>query len=214
MLVRSADFHGNQQSAIVNRPFMITVYGADWCEDTQRSLRLLRRLSVPHRYLNVDEDIDALARAKSLNGGQRRTPVIDLGVEGTPLVEPDNDTLTGALIEIEMLTADDALERLSVQNVGDLERVLRAGAGVALLLAGAVAQGTPRWPFRIAGAALTLSALTGWCPGYYMSGLTSIDGPGDRPAEARRGSWVERRRSRGVAGPGPLQPEGTLEVAR
>ena len=40
---------------------MITVYGADWCEDTRRSLRHLRRLGVPHRYENVDEDLDALA---------------------------------------------------------------------------------------------------------------------------------------------------------
>ena len=45
---------------------MITVYGADWCEDTQRSLRHLRRLSVPHQYINIDEDLDALDRAKSL----------------------------------------------------------------------------------------------------------------------------------------------------
>jgi hypothetical protein len=33
---------------------MVIVYGADWCEDTQRSLRHLRRLSVAHRYLNTD----------------------------------------------------------------------------------------------------------------------------------------------------------------
>ena len=39
---------------------MIIVYGADWCEDTRRSLRHLRRLGVAHRYLNVDEDLDAL----------------------------------------------------------------------------------------------------------------------------------------------------------
>ena len=73
---------------------MITVYGADWCEDTQRALRLLRRLAVAHQYLNIDEDIDALAQARALNGGRRRTPVIDLGMGGSPLVEPDNDTLT------------------------------------------------------------------------------------------------------------------------
>src|SRR5205814_1675557 len=46
---------------------MITVYGADWCEDTQRSMRHLRRLGVPYRYINIDEDLDALARAKALN---------------------------------------------------------------------------------------------------------------------------------------------------
>ena len=77
---------------------MVIVYGADWCEDTQRSLRHLRRLGVAHRYLNVDEDLSALERARTLNDGTRRTPTIDMGVGGGALVEPENDTLTGALV--------------------------------------------------------------------------------------------------------------------
>ena len=56
-------------------------------------------LASPHDYVNIDEDLDALARRKPLNRGQRRTPVIDLGLGGPPLVEPDNDSLTGALVE-------------------------------------------------------------------------------------------------------------------
>ena len=91
---------------------MIIVYGADWCEDTRRALRHLRRLGVPHHYQNVDEDLDALAQATALNGGVRRTPTIDLGLGGEPLVEPDNDAITGALVEVEMLTHGDAAERL------------------------------------------------------------------------------------------------------
>src|SRR4051794_18377995 len=102
---------------------MIIVYGADWCEDTRRSLRHLRRLGVRHRYLNVDEDLEALAKATLLNGGERRTPTIDLGVGGPPLLEPGNDALTEALVELEMLTTEAARDRLEVQNVGDLERV-------------------------------------------------------------------------------------------
>ena len=90
---------------------MITVYGADWCEDTRRSQRLLRRLHVPHRYVNIDDDLDGLDRAKALNHGQRRTPTIDLGLGGEALVEPDNDTLSAALVEREMLTLDEAHER-------------------------------------------------------------------------------------------------------
>src|SRR4029453_7890694 len=104
---------------------MIIVYGADWCEDTQRSMRHLRRLAVPYRYINIDEDLDALDHAKSLNGGRRRTPIIDLN--GAVLVEPPNDTLTTVLVEREHVTVDEAQERLTVQNVGDLERALRAG---------------------------------------------------------------------------------------
>ena len=104
---------------------MITVFGADWCEDTRRSQRLLRRLHVPYHYLNIDEDLDALERAKSLNHGDRRTPTIDLGLGAQALVEPDNDTLTAALVERQMLTREQAHERLGLQNVGDLERVAR-----------------------------------------------------------------------------------------
>src|SRR5262245_62447837 len=115
---------------------MVTVYGADWCEDTRRSLRHLRRLGVPHEYLNIDEDLDALHRAKALNNGLRRTPVIDMGLGGLPLVEPDNDSLTGALVERNMLAQEDVAERLAIQNVGDFERVLRTLAGGALLLVG------------------------------------------------------------------------------
>ncbi len=172
---------------------MITVYGADWCEDTRRSLRQLRRLGVPHRYLNIDEDLDALAQAKQISGGHRRTPTIDLGLGGAALVEPDNDTLTAALVEVEMLTEVDAHERLGVQNVGDFERVLRTGAGAALLLAGSAAPRGLRWPLRLAGAVMAVSGITGWCPVYQNAGVTSLNGPGDRPDEAHRRNWLAPR---------------------
>jgi glutaredoxin len=184
---------------------VITVYGADWCEDTQRSLRQLRRLGVPHQYVNIDEDLDALDRAKSLNGGQRRTPTIDLGFGGAPLVEPDNDALTAALVEREMLTDEDAADRLAVQNVGDFERVLRTGVGGALLLAARI---TPRarWPFAVLGTLVAASGLTGWCPVYHTARVTSLDGPGDRPEETMRDTWLAPRRGAPVeigAAPSP-----------
>jgi len=185
---------------------MITVYGADWCEDTRRSLRHLRRLGVGHRYLNVDEDLEALRSASTLNAGERRTPIVDLGVGGPPLVEPANDILTEALVELDMLTQDDAQERLGVQNVGDLERVVRVGAGAALVLAGAVGPRAARWPLRVTGAALALSGLAGWCPAYHNTGVTSIDGPGDRPDEAHRSTWLGV--GRGVADTEPSRRSG------
>jgi glutaredoxin len=169
---------------------MLTVYGADWCEDTRRSLRLLRRLHVPHDYINIDENLDALERAKALNGGKRRTPTIDLGVGGRTLVEPSNDTLSGALVELSMLTRDEAFDRMSVQNVGDTERVVRTAAGAALLAAGAFAPRGARWPFGLLGIVAAATGLTGWCPGYHYAGVTSLGGPGDRPDEAEREGWV------------------------
>jgi hypothetical protein len=172
---------------------MITVYGADWCEDTRRSLRHLRRLGVPHHYLNIDEDLDALHRAKALNHGLRRTPVIDLGLGGPSLVEPDNDSLTGALVEREMLAPEEAAERLAIQNIGDFERVLRTVAGAALLLVSRTVPRPVRAPFVLTGAVAALSGLTGWCPAYHATGVTSLDGPGDRPDERGRATWLAPR---------------------
>jgi glutaredoxin len=176
-----------------NQQVMIIVYGADWCEDTRRSLRHLRRLGVSYTYRNIDEDRDALDKAKSLNSGRRRTPTIDLGLGGSALVEPDNDTLTGALIEIDMLSADAVLERQQVQNVGDLDRVLRTAAGAALMVASRATPRAVRWPLRVVGGALALSGISGWCPAYYAAGTSSIDGPGDRPDEAHRSTWLAAR---------------------
>ena len=169
---------------------MITIYGADWCEDTQRSLRHLRRLAILHEYVNIDEDSAALERAKALNGGMRRTPTIDLGVGGSALVEPSNDTLSAALVELQMLTQDDLRERLALQNVGDTERALRMGVGAALVLVAGSAPRRLRWPLRLAGLSVAASGLTGWCPLYHRAGVSSLEGPGDRPREAQRSAWL------------------------
>ena len=177
---------------------MITVYGADWCEDTRRSLRHLRRLHVPHEYLNIDENLAALAQAKELNGGRRRTPTIDLGLGGEPLVEPTNDTLTAALVEMAMLTQDDVYDRLAVQNVGDIERAVRVTAGAAILAAGATAPRGARWPFAGLGLLVAATGLTGWCPAYHYAGVTSLGGPGDRLEEAERQEWVSSRSNAGA----------------
>jgi glutaredoxin len=194
---------------------MITVYGADWCEDTRRSRRLLRRLGIAHQYFNIDEDLGALHRALALTGNHRRTPVIDLGGQisifdlahdsrrrDTPdpspepaaavLIEPDNDGLVEALVRRRMLTDDEARQRLGSQNVGDLERVLRTASGAGLVLAASAHQGRGRWPLRIAGGVLALSGLAGWCPAYSLAAVSSVDGPGDRPKETKRAAWLTR----------------------
>jgi glutaredoxin len=170
---------------------MITVYGADWCEDTQRALRHLRRLGVAHHYRNIDEDSQALDRARALTPGssERRTPIIDFDLGGPGLVEPDNDTLTSALVETQMLTLEDAVERLAVQNVGDLERLARTTGGILLWTAAGLLRGRAKWVVRMAAGVVTLSGVTGWSPGYQLAGVTSIGGPGDRPHETTRRKW-------------------------
>jgi len=149
---------------------------------------------VPHEYLNIDEDAEALAVAKTLNHGERRTPTIDLGAGGNALVEPDNDTLTAALVELQMLTEEDVHERLGVQNVGDIERMLRVGVGAAVMLAAGSAPRSVRWPLRLAGALSAVTGFAGWCPVYHLSGVSSLEGPGDRPDETTRDAWLIRRR--------------------
>ncbi|MCA1562133.1 MAG: DUF2892 domain-containing protein [Acidobacteria bacterium] len=179
---------------------MIIVYGADWCEDTRRSLRHLRRLGVASYYVNIDEDLDALDRAKSLNAGRRRTPTIDLGVGGAALVEPDNDTLTAALVEMQMLTVEDVDDRMDVQNIGDVERIGRTLAGLALLGLAAGARRGRRWPIALVGAVVGLTGVAGCCPACHFAGVTSIGGPGDHPDEASRTQWFVKRPTREIPG--------------
>lgn len=169
---------------------MITVFGADWCSDTRRSLRHLRRLHVPHQYINIDESLDGLSRAMALNNGRRRTPIVDLGMGGEALEEPSNDTLTGGLVELAMLTRDEAYERLAVQNVGDIERAVRMSAGAALLASVRAMPRRGRWPVAVIGIFGVLTGLTGWCPAYHRTGVSSLNGPGDRPGEAEGNTWL------------------------
>ena len=121
----------------------------------------------------------------------RRLPA-DLGAGSSALVEPENDTLTEALVELQMLTQEDARERMAVQNIGDFERAIRMAAGAGLVIAAGAAPRNARWPLRALGLATALSGLTGWSAIYYAAHLSSLDGPGDRPDEAKRKSWLVR----------------------
>jgi glutaredoxin len=171
----------------------VIVYGAAWCEDTRRARRLLRRLGVPHRYHDVDEDLDALERATTLNDGLRRTPVIEL--PGHILVEPANETLTHALLAKKILTRTDVDDRLQLQNVGDVERGLRVVAGLTMLAATNQAPRTLRGLLRLLGAGLLVSGAAGWCPVYQTVRVSSLNGPGDRPDETERAGWFKPARA-------------------
>jgi glutaredoxin len=78
----------------------ILVLGRDTCEDTTSSRELLDRLGVPFTYLRVDEDPDADAWVRRLNGGEWRTPTILVGDPQSPdsiLREPSDDELARAI---------------------------------------------------------------------------------------------------------------------
>ncbi len=180
---------------------MITVYGADWCEDTQRALRHLRRLGVTYSYENVDRDPEALGRAKALNRGERRTPTID--VDGETLVEPTNRELTAALVQRQLISEDEARGRLRYRNVGDLERALRLVGGAAALACAVPMKSRWKWPLAAWGAFEVVTGGIGSCPLYAALGVSSFGGPGDRPFQAERNAWLAPILPKGVAAPQP-----------
>jgi hypothetical protein len=82
---------------------------------------------------------------------------------------------------------------LAVQNIGDVERAVRTGSGLVLAAAAQAAPRALRRPLMVAGAALTLTGIAGWCPVFHARGITSLNGPADRPAEASRTAWLAPR---------------------
>ena len=81
----------------------IKVYGADWCEDTQRTREHLDNLKEHYEYIDVDKDMAAEAWITQKNNGKRKTPTVDLGGEKI-LIEPTNEELDEALKSLRPLS--------------------------------------------------------------------------------------------------------------
>ena len=75
----------------------VKVYGADWCEDTQHTLKHLQELGVAHRYVNIERDEAARAWVREHNDGKERKPTLD--VAGQVLSAPTTRELDSALRE-------------------------------------------------------------------------------------------------------------------
>lgn len=73
----------------------IEVYGADWCEDTQRAREHLERLGVAYKYINIEQDKDASNWVKQQNGGKEKKPTIRVGQE--VLTVPTDEELESKL---------------------------------------------------------------------------------------------------------------------
>jgi hypothetical protein len=113
-------------------------------------------------------------------------------VQGEVLVEPGNRTLTEALVRNGLLDREQARARIHRHNIGDLERGIRLGAGVALATLAVKAPRAWRLPMLAIGACETLTGIFAWCPVYSALHVTSIGGPLDHPVEADRGGWLAR----------------------
>ena len=78
----------------------VTVYGADWCGDTRRTLRELDRAGVGYDYVDIDLDQDAEKKVIDFNRGKRRIPLVEIASDnGEPmrLSVPDGSELEKAL---------------------------------------------------------------------------------------------------------------------
>ncbi len=73
----------------------VRVYGADWCGDTQRTLKHLDKLGVDYDYINIEEDKEAARWVREQNDGRERKPTLE--INGRVLSVPSNQELEGAL---------------------------------------------------------------------------------------------------------------------
>ena len=77
----------------------VKIYGADWCGDTRRALRVLDTTGVKYDYINIDDDADGEKKVIAFNKGKRRIPLVEIGSEkGTrSLSVPSDSELEKAL---------------------------------------------------------------------------------------------------------------------
>jgi len=75
----------------------VKVYGADWCHDTQDTLKHLKELGVAHVYIDVEQNEQASAWVKQHNDGKEQKPTLDIA--GQVLSVPTNRELESALRE-------------------------------------------------------------------------------------------------------------------
>ena len=81
-------------------PEQITVYGADWCGDTRRTLRQLDKSGKNYDYIDIDQDEKGEKKVIDFNRGKRRIPLVEIASdsgEPTRLSVPSSTELDQAL---------------------------------------------------------------------------------------------------------------------
>ena len=73
----------------------VEVYGADWCEDTQRTRQYLDSQGIAYEYVNLDQDTNASEWVKRQNDGKERKPTVKIGEQ--ILSVPSDQELENAL---------------------------------------------------------------------------------------------------------------------
>jgi mycoredoxin len=72
------------------------MYGTKWCGDCVRSKRVLEKLGIPYKYIDIEGDQEAVAYVLKVNKGHRVVPTITFP-DGTVLVEPSDPELEAKL---------------------------------------------------------------------------------------------------------------------
>lgn len=78
----------------------VTVYGADWCGDTRRTLRHLDQTGVKYDYIDIDNDKKGEEKVIAFSKGKRRIPLVEIASDGgepTQLAVPSDPDLAKAL---------------------------------------------------------------------------------------------------------------------
>ena len=74
----------------------LVVYGTRWCGATQLLRRHLERAGVPYRYVDLEQDPEAVNQLRWWTGGSASHPTVY--VNGEILVEPTVGELDGGLM--------------------------------------------------------------------------------------------------------------------
>ncbi len=85
---------GSPRRQTANAP--VTVYGTDWCAQTQMVRRYLDRVGIPYSYRNIESDPAALRQVEWWTGGYASHPTVQIG--GDILVEPSIEELEARLM--------------------------------------------------------------------------------------------------------------------
>ena len=75
---------------------MIIVYGATWCPDCTRAKQFFGEHRIQYRWVNIEQDSEAMTYVEQVNRGMRSIPTI-VFPDGSILVEPSNAQLAEKL---------------------------------------------------------------------------------------------------------------------
>lgn len=78
--------HIPQRTVISENKPSVTVYGTNWCAKTMMVCRFLDRVGIPYRYVDLDQNPQAVSQLRWLTGGYASHPTVAIG--GEVLVEP------------------------------------------------------------------------------------------------------------------------------